>query len=489
MRKSLLQLFFAAFLMLSVSALNAQDADAKLPGAMTFKALVINYDSPFRGAFTDYRNTTRGVEIGYIHPINKFFNLAIPLKVGVGRFPANKDFDSGRERLFGSLDAIVQFQIIPGDNVLSPYVMAGAGGVVEGRGLGNNSNMHVDLPYGVGLNIRLAENVYANVQSEFRNSLSDLRNNSQIGAGLMWRFGDVAPPPPPDIDGDGIIDTEDDCPAIAGLSSLRGCPDGDGDGIADKSDDCPTTAGIAKFAGCPDSDNDGIKDGDDGCPNEAGPKDNNGCPILDADNDGVVDADDKCPNEAGPKSNNGCPIIVLDSDKDGIPDENDNCPTVAGTAQFNGCPDTDGDGVQDSKDKCPGEAGTVSNNGCPEMEKADIERLTFAMKNVQFNSSRATLKTGSNSANILDEIAGLMKKYPKYSLSISGHTDSVGDSASNQKLSENRAKTCYDFLVRKGISPSRMNYIGYGESQPIADNINKAGRQKNRRVEFNMFLK
>ena len=488
MRKSLLQLLLATFLVLSLSALQAQDTDVKLQKAMTFRALIVNYDSPFRGEFTDYRNTTGGVEIGYIHPINKFFNFAVPVKFGIARFPSDKELDSGKERFFSALDAIVQFQIVPGDRLLSPYLLAGVGGVAEGQGLNKSPDFHLDIPIGVGLNFKLSENIALNVQSEFRNSFTDLRNSSQLGVGFVWKFGDASVPPPPDIDGDGIIDTEDDCPAIAGLSSLRGCPDGDGDGIADKSDDCPKTAGLAKFAGCPDSDNDGIKDANDGCPNEAGPKDNNGCPILDSDNDGVVDADDKCPGEAGPKSNNGCPEVA-DSDNDGVPDDEDACPNAAGIAKFAGCPDTDGDGVQDSKDKCPTVAGAISNNGCPEMEKEDVERLTFAMKNVQFNSARATLLTNSNSANILDEIAGLMKKYPTYSLSIAGHTDSIGDAASNQKLSENRAKTCYDYLTRKGISASRMNYVGYGETQPIADNINKAGRKKNRRVEFNMFLK
>jgi len=463
MRKSLLQLLLAAFLMVSLSAVQAQDTDEKMPGALTLKALFVNFDTPFRGEATDFQNTTNGVEIGYIHPINKFFNLAIPLKIGEARFPVNTDPGSGEKELFGALDAILQFQILPGDRIISPYVMAGAGALIERRGDDANSNMHLDLPMGVGTNVRLTKNLGLNVQAEFRNSLSDLRNNTQLGAGLIWKFGKAGPPPLADMDGDGIIDIDDDCPAVAGLSSLRGCPDGDGDGIADKSDDCPNTAGLAKFAGCPDSDSDGIKDGDDGCPTEAGPKDNNGCPIMDRDGDGVDDADDRCPDEKGPSNNNGCPVILI--------------------------VDTDGDGVEDVKDKCPTLAGPASNNGCPEMAKEDKERLTFAMKNVQFNTSRASLRTASNSANILDEIAGLMKKYPSYSLSISGHTDSVGDAASNQKLSENRAKTCYDYLILKGIDASRMNYVGYGETQPIADNINKAGREKNRRVEFNMFLK
>jgi len=74
-------------------------------------------------------------------------------------------------------------------------------------------------------------------------------------------------------------------------------------------------------------------------------------------------------------------------------------------------------------------------------------------------------------------------------LSISGHTDSVGSASSNQRLSERRAKSCYDYLTTKGISARQMSYAGYGETQPVADNKTKEGRQANRRVEFNVFLR
>ncbi len=482
MGKTLL-LFLAAIMFLSIGSIEAQNADDKLPDGITFRRLFVNYDSPFRGTFTDYQSTTPAVELGYVTPINEYFSLAIPLKVGVARFTDSPEQESGRERLFGSLDAQVQFHFFKGENVFSPYALAGAGATLENRGFNKSTNMHVDLPIGIGLNIRLAPNVYANVQAEYRNSLSDFRNSSNLGFGLLWKLGDIPPPPPPDIDGDGIIDTEDDCPAVPGLASLRGCPDKDGDGIADKKDDCPETAGIAKFNGCPDTDEDGIKDSEDDCPEEAGPRDNNGCPLQDRDGDGVVDADDKCPDVAGSAAFAGCP----DRDGDGVADAEDKCPDVAGSAAFAGCPDTDGDGVEDSKDRCPKEAGPKENKGCPKIEKKDEEVLKFAMKSVQFNTARATLK--AESTTILDQVVEIMNKYPKYSLSISGHTDSIGSASSNQTLSENRAKTCYDYLVGKGIATNRMSYTGYGETQPIADNINKAGRQKNRRVEFNIFLK
>ena len=149
--------------------------------------------------------------------------------------------------------------------------------------------------------------------------------------------------------------------------------------------------------------------------------------------------------------------------------------------------DTDNDGVLDDVDRCPNSPGTPANKGCPEITVEDKEVLNLAVSNIEFETARATLK--SSSFVRLEEVAGLMEKYPEYSLSINGHTDSVGSSKTNQILSERRAKSCYDYLIQKGIPADRMNYVGYGESQPIADNRFKDGREANRRVEFLLFVK
>jgi OOP family OmpA-OmpF porin len=101
-------------------------------------------------------------------------------------------------------------------------------------------------------------------------------------------------------------------------------------------------------------------------------------------------------------------------------------------------------------------------------------------------TASSTIK--SESFDVLNQIADIMKRNLAHKLTISGHTDSVGSSSNNLKLSENRAKACYDYLVSKGIKPYRMNYKGYGESVPIADNKYKAGRDKNRRVEFLLYI-
>ena len=316
----------------------------------------------------------------------------------------------------------------------------------------------------------------------------------------------------PDTDGDGIVDSMDDCPTEAGEAELNGCPDNDqdDDGVPDPDDDCPTIAGLPYLAGCPDSDGDGIIDPEDDCPSEAGPADRNGCPLKDSDGDGIMDDDDMCPDDPGPALSGGCP----DSDGDGILDKDDNCPEIPGQFKYggcpdvdtdgdgvmdqvdlcptdpgpyNGCPDTDGDGIDDSKDNCPNSAGPMSNNGCPEIKKEEKEFLEFAAQSVQFATGKATLK--AESFAILDQVAEILLRYPDYKVRINGHTDAIGAANANQVLSEERARSCYEYLVSRSVPADRLQYKGYGESKPIATNDTEEGREENRRVEFELYIK
>ncbi len=283
-----------------------------------------------------------------------------------------------------------------------------------------------------------------------------------------------------DSDGDGFDDTIDLCPTTAG--TLYGCPDTDGDKVADIDDKCPTEPGTKENDGCPaakDSDGDGFDDANDACPTSAGTA--NGCP--DADSDGIADKDDLCPTEAGIKANDGCPP-VKDTDGDGVDDKRDPCPTTAGA--FGGCPDTDNDGVADNLDKCPTTPGLSTNYGCPEVKKETKTKLAAATKAVQFETSKSVLK--NESFAVLDEMVDILRQYPDYTLSISGHTDDIGDDARNLRLSNDRAKACYDYLIFRGIKANRLRYAGFGENRPIADNSTSDGRNLNRRVEFELIL-
>ncbi|NOZ89921.1 MAG: OmpA family protein, partial [Epsilonproteobacteria bacterium] len=78
------------------------------------------------------------------------------------------------------------------------------------------------------------------------------------------------------------------------------------------------------------------------------------------------------------------------------------------------------------------------------------------------------------------------KNCPNTIITIAGHTDSDGNEAYNQRLSENRANAVKQYLINHGVNASRLEAIGYGETQPIADNSTKEGKEKNRRIEFNI---
>ena len=158
--------------------------------------------------------------------------------------------------------------------------------------------------------------------------------------------------------------------------------------------------------------------------------------------------------------------------------------------------DEDGDGVPDSRDKCPGTPkGTpVDANGCPPPAPAPMpvaaepaplpKEETIVIRNVHFEFDKATL-TAADRAQ-LDTVATRLKTEATTArLSVSGHTDSVGKDAYNQRLSEQRAKAVTDYLVSSGVPrASVVSVKGVGEAQPVADNNTADGRAMNRRTEI-----
>jgi outer membrane protein OmpA-like peptidoglycan-associated protein len=128
--------------------------------------------------------------------------------------------------------------------------------------------------------------------------------------------------------------------------------------------------------------------------------------------------------------------------------------------------------------------GTVANNGCPEVKQEVINRVNYAARNIFFITGSAKLSTKSFKA--LDEVARIMKDDQNLKLSIEGHTDNVGKADYNKTLSDNRANSVKEYLVKKGVDESRLAAEGFGLERPVADNKTAAGRAKNRRVEMKM---
>jgi outer membrane protein OmpA-like peptidoglycan-associated protein len=81
-------------------------------------------------------------------------------------------------------------------------------------------------------------------------------------------------------------------------------------------------------------------------------------------------------------------------------------------------------------------------------------------------------------------MADVFQKYPDTTISVQGHTDSIGSAAYNNRLSNRRADSVASYLENLGVRSARVETIGYGESQPRATNSTAEGRQLNRRVEI-----
>ena len=256
--------------------------------------------------------------------------------------------------------------------------------------------------------------------------------------------------------------------------------DKDGDGYDDDVDSCPEDPedfdAFEDEDGCPDKDNDGDgvedastlengiwinldKKDDLDCRNEPedpdGFEDEDGCPDPDNDQDGLLDEDDQCPNEP--------------EDFDQFEDE-DGCPE----------PDNDKDGILDVDDQCPLEAedmdGEEDEDGCPDLTvQLDPCRIKLKKGNIQFDSAKHDIESRKDpditklNDEILQDVLQVLNEHPEVTVEIGGHTDSVGKDRSNAKLAERRVNSVRDYLVERGIDPSRMTTKGYGESKPLVD--------------------
>jgi OOP family OmpA-OmpF porin len=166
--------------------------------------------------------------------------------------------------------------------------------------------------------------------------------------------------------------------------------------------------------------------------------------------------------------------------------------------------DTDNDGVADYFDKCPGTpmGVRVDGAGCPWLNNKidtvtkiynnttyiisddDKKVANDAVRNLEFEFGKSTIR--ERSLPYLDKVAEILIK-KGISLKLGGHTDAVGSETSNMNLSKDRAEAVKSYLVSQGANGSRIEAVGYGETQPISTNKTNAGRQKNRRVEFTLY--
>jgi outer membrane protein OmpA-like peptidoglycan-associated protein len=260
---------------------------------------------------------------------------------------------------------------------------------------------------------------------------------------------------------------------------------------------------VYDFGGPPvigDRDHDGIMDNVDRCPDtpedKDGFQDSDGCPDLDNDADGIPDVTDKCPNlpedRDGFEDQDGCP--ELDNDKDGILDRVDKCPNEPedndGWDSLDGCPDpdNDADGILDVNDLCPFEPETVNgyadNDGCPDEEQVRVVGDKIVLDDrVHFFVNSAVIRQVSYP--LLQRLTKLVAEHPEYThIAVEGHADERGAEDFNRKLSDDRARSVLEFMVKQGIARDRLSSQGFGSSRPLVDKKNEYAWLLNRRVEF-----
>lgn len=108
----------------------------------------------------------------------------------------------------------------------------------------------------------------------------------------------------------------------------------------------------------------------------------------------------------------------------------------------------------------------------------------FVLNNVHFDVGKTSIRP--DSYETLNNLAELMKRKKTMIIELAGHTDNVGNAASNQKLSEQRAESVKKYLIQKGVPAQRIIAVGYGSTKPVASNDTDEGKQKNRRTEVNI---
>jgi len=420
-------------LLVSVSSLTVigQDTASIKSSSIAFKVGLFNFKKTPLTENASQAVIQGGVQ--YFKGITQHLDLMVNLDFANLKYPfytSSKIGIAKNNEMYTAFDASLNYKLLTDENKLVPYLSAGLGVASI-----NNAYYTAYAPVGLGLQIKAKQGSFINILSTYRaeaSAFTKMHYNHSISYSLPLKLREKKPvmlPPAPvvaDIDDDGVVGSDDDCPNASGLVKYHGCPvpDTDSDGINDENDKCPTAEGAIKYKGCP----------------------------------------------------------IPDVDKDGINDETDKCPTAEGLSRYEGCPipDTDKDGVNDEQDKCPSTPGIMGNNGC-----ADVQPLANEISSqLKFESGKVNLRKKIYIG--VDSLVVFMQENPNTSLFISGHTDNTGTLKINQKLSLQRAMVVSNYLIKKGIDKKRISQKGFADTRPIADNKTLKGRALNRRVDIEL---
>lgn len=242
------------------------------------------------------RHMKPGIALHFQNNFSSRFGYNISLAGSFLDFPGRngENLSKGKKHLLIENEFSIWRRLLRFPALFSPYILAGVGW--------SQYNNHYGLyaPVGAGVQVNVTPDVFLLLNSQYRMRLSSLQYHHfyhSIGiAGTISRKK--------------IVHEKKEIVQLP-VATGKIQTDADGDGITDSLDACPQIAGVMEYKGCPipDKDGDGIPDQKDLCPDFKGLQEHNGCPIADKDQDGIADAHDKCPDLAGSAVNNGCPEI------------------------------------------------------------------------------------------------------------------------------------------------------------------------------------
>ena len=336
------------------------------------------------------------------------------------------------------------------------------------------------IPFGVGTEVKLSEDVVLDLSIGANYTLTDNLNYYKIdvandayfniGAGIAFSQESMSS----DKDKDGLTKREE-----LELGTDPRNPDTDGDGLNDGIEVKQYTTDPRKM----DTDDDGLKDGEELLNYKTNPL------KVDTDNDQLTDYDELIKFKTDPLKN--------DTDGDGLNDGEEVMKYKTDPLKV----DTDGDGLQDGAEVTKyktnplvvdTDGGTIGdgvevNRGSNPLDAKDDVPVTmvekeYSYKNVYFgfNVHKISKKEGKS----LDSTYTTLSQLTDAKITLGGHADAIGSDKYNMKLSEKRANIVKEYLVKKGLNADNITVEAFGESKPAADNKTAKGRNLNRRTEI-----
>lgn len=371
----------------------------------------------------------------------------------------------------------------------NPYVYAGIGLLNYSVGTKpsvvstlkvEESGMTGVIPFGIGTEIKLADDLILDLNIGARYSLTDNLNYYKIdvandaylniGAGIAYSAESCDT----DRDQDGLTRCEE-----LELGTDPKNSDSDGDGLNDGAEVKQYTTDPRKA----DTDGDGLKDGEEVMNYKTNPL------KTDTDGDQLTDYDEVMKFKTDP--------LKVDTDGDGLNDGEEIMKHKTDPLKA----DTDGDGLNDGAEVLKHktnplvvdtDGGTIGdgvevNRGSNPLDPKDDVPVTmvekeYSYKNVYFGFN--VHKVSKKEAKSLDSTYTTLSQLSEPKITLSGHADAIGSEKYNMKLSEKRANIVKEYLVKKGLGEDKITVEFFGESKPAADNKTKKGRDLNRRTEI-----